>query len=86
MRAQVCEKKCGRRDSMGLHYLYGNHSSISEDGQIDDYTYQANMSRLKASEYSIGIPHTDPNIELDLISTTSSSGRESREKDVISIA
>ncbi|KAF9789806.1 hypothetical protein BJ322DRAFT_1105666 [Thelephora terrestris] len=45
-----------------------------------------NMSRLKASEFSIGIPHTEPGeIEIDQFSLTSS-GRESREKDAISIA
>lgn len=66
----------------------GNHSSASKGRtEIDElYTYQANVSRLKASDFSFGIPPTDPSIELDQISTTSSSGRKSREKDVISIA
>jgi len=46
-----------------------------------------NMSRLKASEFSIGVPRTEPGeIEIDQFSITSSSGRDSREKDAISIA
>lgn len=45
------------------------------------------MSRLKASEFSIGIPHTEPgDIEVDQISITSYSGRGSPQKDVMSIA
>ena len=45
------------------------------------------MSRLKASEFSIGIPRTEPGeIEVDQFSITSSSGRDSREKDAVSIA
>lgn len=49
----------------------------------------ANMSRLKASEFSVGIPRTEPGeieIEIDQFSITSSSARASREKDVDSIA
>jgi len=44
-----------------------------------------NMSKLKSSGFSIGIPHSEPSdIEIDQISMTS--GRASREKDVMSIA
>jgi len=38
-----------------------------------------NVSKLKATEFSIGIPRTEPNIE---ISITSSSGPEAGEKDI----
>jgi hypothetical protein len=45
-----------------------------------------NMSKLRATEFSVGIPRTEIDTETDQISITSSSGRDSREKDVISIA
>jgi hypothetical protein len=64
-------------------------SSVCKYRQINDpLCYpQGNVSRLKASEFSIGIPHTEPgDIEIDQISTTSSSGRNFGEKDVMSIA
>jgi len=44
------------------------------------------MSKLKATEFSIGIPRTDPNIQLDELSSTSSTGQEeSVEKDAASM-
>jgi len=46
----------------------------------------ANMSKLRATEFSVGIPRTEIDTEIDQISITSSSGRDSREKDVICIA
>jgi hypothetical protein len=45
-----------------------------------------NVSKLQASAFSVGIPRTEPTIELDQISITSSSGRDSREKAVSYIA
>lgn len=57
---------------------------IRNDKKINDSVFQGNMSRLKASEFSVGIARTEPgDTSTDQISMISSGGRE---KDVISIA
>jgi len=45
----------------------------------------ANVSRLKATEFSVGIPRTQHDMELSQISITSSSGRLDGEKAIASI-
>jgi len=45
-----------------------------------------NVSKLRATEFSVGIPQTDPSLEIDQYSITTSSARGSAEKDISSIA